>query len=88
MKTKVAYLHPKDIHRNLRDAHDGCVKHLIIESSSMDKVIERAARAAMRACHDLEPIGRNVKWTMLPASQQDMWRVIARAAYRAGGFVS
>lgn len=81
MSAKV-YLHPKDMHRTIADAHSGCIKHFAIPASDMNKVIDKAAKAIIKAGHiDTGP------WSQLPELMKEHYRIKARAAYRAGGFV-
>lgn len=85
MKAKTYYLHPNDMHRWLNDAHDGCVKHLVIEPSAMEKVIERAAIAIVNC--DRADMGLNAVRSLRHVSERASYRRLACAAYKAGGFV-
>jgi hypothetical protein len=89
MKAKTYYLHAKDMHRTLNDAHDGCVKRLVINPSDMDKIIEQAAAALWQDMRE-EMRGQGLDftfWDAIPKIDKDRYRQMARAAYRAGGFV-
>lgn len=85
MRTKAQsyHVHPSDLKAaapfTRGNCHDG-VKVLLIESSAMDKVIERAAKAIARA--------DGLSWRHRGPTQRAFFIEAARAAYRAGGFVS
>lgn len=83
-RAKAYYLHPKDMHRTKADAHGGCVKHLVVLPSDLDKVIERAARAMCRL--ETESDKPPVLWSKASPYMKEYYRDQARAAYRAGGF--
>lgn len=85
-----AYLHPKDIHRTLADAHDGCLKHFVIPATDVEQAVERAAHGIYQGRKRRNPgLGElNLRWEHLGPKAQANYRADARAALKAGGLIS
>jgi hypothetical protein len=96
MKAKTYYIHrftqmgyPMATLERKPVAHSKPEQVLVIPVSSMDKVIEQVAitlcnRNAKAALAGYRSI---LMWNRLSKRRQEGWREIARAAYRAGGFI-
>lgn len=81
----LAHKRPTPCGLNIRECH-GDVRVFVIPASAMDEVIELAAREMFIASERRGNLPAH-EWPKLDECVRDSYRVMARAAYKAGGFV-
>ncbi len=96
MKAKTYYIDPEALRSPSRltsleceeGQADGDVAVRLIRVSDLDKMIERAAKAAYDAHWLPHGVPKGYRWSDCSKVEKAAWRTIARAAYAAGGLLS